>query len=178
VAAALKSRPPRLGISLREADAHTRLSTYLNDHLAGATGSLELARRATSSNRDNEYGEFLATLRDDIEQDRETLRDVMRRLAVREDQVKHAAAWTGEKLGRLKLNGQLLGHSPLSLLVELEGLSLGVTGKLCLWLALREAVGEDPRLQDIDFAAVATRARDQRQALERNRRRAAAEALT
>ena len=38
------------------------------------------------------------------------------------------AGWVAEKAGRLKLNGSLLTYSPLSRLVELEGLSLGVEG--------------------------------------------------
>jgi len=95
-----------------------------------------------------------------------------------EDPVKHALAWTAEKAGRLKLNGQVLGHSPLSRLVELEGLSVGVTGKLCLWLSLGAAYGQDSRLQGVDLTELARRARDQRQRLERVRRKAAVEALT
>ena len=38
-------------------------------------------------------------------------------------------AWTAEELERLKLNGQLAGYSPLSRLVELEGLAVGIEGK-------------------------------------------------
>ena len=49
--------------------------------------------------------------------------------------------WTGEKLGRLKLNGQLLGYSPLSRLIELEGLMLGIAGKLAMWIALSSRSG-------------------------------------
>ena len=56
-----------------------------------------------------------------IEEDVDALRDLMARLGVKPDRVKEAMGWTAEKLGRLKLNGQLLGYSPLSRLVELEG---------------------------------------------------------
>ena len=41
----------KLGIALRNADAHTRLATYLNDHLGGASGGVELARRLCASQR-------------------------------------------------------------------------------------------------------------------------------
>jgi hypothetical protein len=44
-----------------------------------------------------------------------------------------AGAWLLEEAGRLKLNGQVRGHSPLSPLVELEGLEAGVSGKRSLW---------------------------------------------
>ena len=60
-----------------------------------------------------------------IEEDVDSLQEVMDRLDVKPDRVKEAMGWTAEKLGRLKLNGQLLGYSPLSRLVELEGLMLG-----------------------------------------------------
>ncbi len=168
----------KLGIALRDSDAPTRLSTYLNDHLAGSTGATEIIRRAIKANEGNSYAPFLDQLLVEVEEDRESLRDVMRRMDVSEDPVKHVVAWTAEKAGRLKLNGQLLGYSPLSRLVELEGLSLGVTGKLCLWLALRAAYPDDPRLTGVDLEELAKRARDQRQRLERVRRKAAVEALT
>ena len=77
----------------------------------------------------------------------------------------------------MKLNGQLLGYSPLSRLVELEGLMLGVTGKLGLWTVLNENYGEDPRLAGIDFPDLIARAKEQRRLLEGMRRSAAAEAL-
>ena len=38
-------------------------------------------------------------------------------------------AWSAEKFGRLKLNGQLSGYSPLSRLEELEILALVAEGK-------------------------------------------------
>jgi hypothetical protein len=44
-----------------------RLSIYLNDHLAGATAGVSLARRAAASNRATGYGDVLeeiAGLRD------------------------------------------------------------------------------------------------------------------
>ena len=57
---------------------------------------------------------------------RRSLLATMEALGARVDRLKAAAAWGGEKLGRLKLNGQLRGYSPLSRVVELEGLALGV----------------------------------------------------
>ncbi|HEY5356166.1 MAG TPA: hypothetical protein VIJ82_00465 [Streptosporangiaceae bacterium] len=39
------------------------------------------------------------------------------------------AGWLAEKAGRLKFNGRLRARSPLSNLVELELLRLGVEGK-------------------------------------------------
>ena len=68
-------------------------------------------------------------------------------LGFRQDPAKQVVGWLGEKAGRLKPNGQLRGYSPLSRLVELEGLALGVTGKLALWKALRLLEDDEPRLR-------------------------------
>jgi hypothetical protein len=154
-----------------------RLSIYLNDHLAGATVGANLARRAAGSNEGTEYGPGLAAVAHEVEEDRATLLDVMERLSVRHDHLKTALAWGAEKAGRLKLNGQLLGYSPLSRLEEIEALSLGVEGKLALWRALHSTHGSDPRLADVDLDGLIERARSQRRRLERLRTRASDEAL-
>lgn len=148
------------------------LSIYLNDHLAGATAGVELARRARGSNRDGEFAEFLAELAEEIEADRATLQDVMRRLGVGEDRLKVAVAWAAEKAGRLKLNGSLLSYSPLSRVVELEGLTVGVHGKIGLWQTLKRLSAEDARLAAFDFDELVKRGRNQLRRLERHRRKA------
>ena len=152
------------------------LAIYLNDHLGGATGGLELARRAAGSNTGSELGRFLARLRDEIEEDRGSLVEAMRRLDVGRDRTKVAAGWLAEKAGRLKLNGQLRGYSPLSRVVELEALALGVGAKLGCWRAL-DALA-DARLRDLAIPELIERAERQRDELERFRLDAAREALS
>jgi hypothetical protein len=164
-------------ISLRNSPPSARLATYLNDHLGGSATGRELARRALANNRGNEYGSVLEDVARQIEEDVDTLEAVMGRLGVKPDRVKEAMGWTVEKLGRLKLNGQLLGYSPLSRLVELEGLMLGITGKRAMWVALSSVLADDPRLDGFDLEHLAERAREQRRAVERLRRQAAREAL-
>ena len=154
------------------------LSIYLQDHFAGATAGLALARRVEASNRDAEMGPFLAELAEAIALDRRILPDLMKRVGVGEDRLKNALAWAGEKAGRLKLNGELLSYSPLSRLVELEGLALGVQGKLAMWRSLREVADQDARLRDFDFDAPIARAERQVRRIEARRRRAAEEALS
>jgi hypothetical protein len=154
-----------------------RLSIYLNDHLAGATVGVNLARRTAGSNADTSYGAVLQALAEEIEEDRRALLAVMEQLEVGEDHLKIALAWGAEKFGRLKLNGELLGYSPLSRLEELEALSLGVEGKLALWRTLRHTHGDDRKLAGIDLDELIGRAQSQRRRLERQRLQAAAEAL-
>ena len=153
------------------------LSIYLNDHLAGATLGTRLARRAAAHNRATGYGEVLEPLAAEIEEDRAALVDVMRRLSAGEDRVKLALAWGAEQASRFKPSGELLGYTPLNRLEELETLSLGVEGKLSLWRALRRTHGADPRLRGVDLDALIARAQSQRRRLERQRVRAADEAL-
>lgn len=154
------------------------LSIYLNDHLAGATAGLELAKRALSSNKGTAYGTFLAELSRDIEEDKATLAGLMDTLGITQDRVKRSGAWLVEKIGRLKLNGQLTGYSPLSRLVELEGLRLGVEGKLCLWKTLQDVANQDSRLAVTDFDEMIRRAETQIAGLEKHRQNAGVEALT
>jgi hypothetical protein len=153
------------------------LAIYLNDHLAGATAGLELAQRAAASNRGSGYGRFLEELADEIRADRESLLEIMRSFDIGVDRVKVSAAWVAEKLGRLKLNGRLLGYSPLSRLVELEALALGVTGKLALWRSLDRLQVNGPELSKSELQGLISRAKRQLQDLEEQRQRAAAEAL-
>jgi hypothetical protein len=112
------------------------LSTYLNDHLAGSLAAVELARRTAASNRGSPTGERLEQLAAALAEDRVALQEMMDRLGVGRDVTKLVAGWTAEKLGRLKLNGRLIGYSLLSRVEELELLTLGVEGKLLLWQAL------------------------------------------
>lgn len=157
-------------------DLSPMLRTYLQDHHAGATAGLELARRAAGSNTETEYGPELARIADEIAADRETLEQVMAVLDVGPSTLKDAAGWTAEKLGRLKPNNSLLAYSPLSRVVELEGLLIGVTGKLGLWQSLRVAVGDC--VDGVELGELLERAADQRERLERLRERAAAEAFS
>jgi hypothetical protein len=158
---------------LRSSDPAKRLSIYLSDHRAGSAAGLTLARRAAAGNRGNEFGAVLARIADDIEQDIHSLDDLMARLGATRDRLKETAAWSAEKVGRLKLNGQLVGYSPLSRLVELEGLVLGISGKLALWRAVREVLAGDPRLTDFDVERLIDRAEEQRDTVEDCRLRAA-----
>jgi len=152
------------------------LAIYLNDHLAGATAGVELARRLQGSNRDDpEFGPALAEVCAEIEADRETLEAVMDQLEVGKSKLKPLAAILGERLGRLKLNGQLRGYSPLSRLDELELLQLGVAGKRRLWRALEHTHADD--LSSFELGALAERATGQLRRLEALHLKAAALAL-
>ena len=154
-----------------------RLTTYLNDHLAGATAGLDLARRIARDNEGNGYGAELAEIAGEIAADRDALQEVMDRLGVGRDQLRLLAAWGVEKARRVLPVPWLLDRRALGRLEELESLILGVTGKLSLWVALGETRAGDPRLADVDFGELAERARSQLDRIGALRTRAAAETL-
>ena len=152
------------------------LAIYLNDHLAGSTVGVELAKRLLGSNRDDpEFGPPLAEICAEVEADRETLKAVMDQLGVPRSKLKPLAATLGERLGRLKLNGRLWSYSPLSRLDEIELLQVGVAGKRRLWRALDHTHPDD--LRGFDLADLAERATGQMRRLEALHLKAAALAL-
>jgi len=153
-----------------------RLAIYLNDHLAGSTLGMELARRLRDSNEaDADFGPPLGEICAEIEADRETLRAAMDHLHVDQSRLKPLAAVVGERLGRLKPNGQLRGYSPLSRLDELELLEIGIAGKRRLWRALEHTRADD--LDGFDLGALAERATAQLRRVEGLHLKAAEQAL-
>ena len=154
------------------------LGVYLNDHLAGATAGLQLARRAAAS---AEPGSEAATIRkrlvSEIAADRSTLIKIMTTLGIKIRGYKMFAAWAGEKAGHLKFNGHLLTRSPLSDLEETEMLRLGVEGKAAGWRTLRAVAELDSRLDSAQLDALLARAARQSDELESLRVRIAAQVL-
>lgn len=153
------------------------LSIYLNDHLAGSIVGSRLARRIARKNRGNDYGAQVSKIAEEIEEDQRQLSEVMDRTGVRTKRPRLALAWLAEKAMRLKPNGALVGYSPLSRVLDLEGLTMGITGKLELWRSL-DASRNGSDLQGIDLARLIERAEDQRDRVEDLRLRAAREALS
>ena len=89
------------------------LGIYLNDHLAGATGGVELARRVASSQRSTTAGTALGQLARDIAQDRTALISIMKALGVPVRRYK-AGLGLGRREDRpVKPNGHLITRSPL-----------------------------------------------------------------
>lgn len=153
------------------------LGIYLNDHLAGATGGTQLARRAAGGAGGTAASGALRRFAAEVAQDRATLLQVMLALGIPVRRYKVYAAWIGEKAGRLKFNGHLTSRSPLSSLEELEMLRLGVEGKAAGWRTLRVLAGQDPRLDTGQLDELIARAQRQSGLLEELRVRAAADVI-
>lgn len=141
------------------------LRIYLRDHHAASAGGVALARRALGSTH---------PLTEQIARDRKALEEVMRQLDVPSSAVKVGLVRIAERLGRLKLNGRLFERSPLSRVIELEALVVGIRGKEALWTALLTA-GRRPT--GIDLDALVESARTQAREVDALRLAAAAGVL-
>jgi len=158
--------------------AQDLLGVYLNDHLAGSTLGMSLARRmAASAEAGSERATVLSELATEITQDRSALLRIMAALGIQVRGYKVFAAWAGEKAGRLKLNGRLLTRSPLSDLEETEFLRAAVAGKGACWRTLRELSERDARLDARLLDDLIARADGQASALESLRSATAARTL-
>jgi hypothetical protein len=151
------------------------LDSYLNDHLAGSVSALELIGHWAHVHKGEPLGTFFAECEAEIEADQDTLRDIMRSLAVEESKVRQAGAWAAEKVGRARL--MIAGDEPgsLGLVLTLEGLIMGIAGKKLMWRAL--AAAKLPQLNGYDFEELQRRAQRQIERIEAERMRAVHQAL-
>jgi len=121
---------------------------------------MELLDYLIERHEQDRFGKFFRDLRDDIEADQDTLRDLIRKLNAEESSVRKAGAWIAEKLGRVKIAGAGVRDN-YGLLQALEGLELGITGKKLLWRSLAEISSSITELQGTDFAGLEKRAQEQ-----------------
>jgi hypothetical protein len=144
------------------------LTDYLNDHLAGSVGALELLDRLIETYKGKPFEKFFRDLRADIEHDQEQLKELIQKLGAEEGAVRKAGAWIAEKLSRSKID--LEGSNPeLGLFLALEALVLGITGKRSLWRALRVASRTVPELARLDYSGLEERAIEQCERVEARR---------
>lgn len=162
---AVKNDTPRSGTAL--------LRIYLQDHHAsGVAGSRIACRVASTVPNEGSTGE-LSRVAEEIAEDLATLESIMRRLGTKPNGVKDTFARVGERLGRLKPNGRLREHSPLSEVLELETLVVGITGKQALWVSLKTATA----LPTGELDQLIQRAEDQKLVVESARNAAARRAF-
>src|SRR5947208_10249518 len=125
------------------------LDSYLNDHLAGSISALELIAHWADVHKGEPLGSFFVETEREIKADQDTLRDVMRNLGIEESKVRQVGAWVAEKVGRARLMIAGDEQGSLGLVLTLEGLIMGVTGKKLMWRAL--GATKSPRLTSYNF---------------------------
>jgi hypothetical protein len=155
--------------------ANTHLAVYLNDHLAGATGAVELLRQLESM--DGAIADVAHRLRDEVASDREQLLNLMHRLEIGVSTVRQGSGWLGEKLAELKVRIDDRSGGALRVLELVEVLALGIEGKRALWTALDAVAEVRPDLRALDYGRLLQRVDEQRSLVERARLTAARSAL-
>ena len=146
------------------------LGVYCNDHLAASIGGIELVKRMLGEHRRTDYQGPLRQLLGELREERQSLEAQMRAVGFPVRQYKLAALWVGEKLSRAKLNGRLLGRSPLSDLVEFEFLASAVRGKRSGFETLRQVAEVEPRLDKAELDRLIRQANRQYEWLSHTRR--------
>jgi hypothetical protein len=146
-----------------------QLSDYLNDHLAGSVGALELLDRLIEACQNKPLERFFRDLREDIHQDQEQLKELMQKLGVEESAVRKAGAWVVEKLSRPKIELGDGSKEEIGIFLALETLVLGITGKRSLWRALHSASRTVPALARLDYSGLEKRAIEQCEKVEARR---------
>src|SRR4051812_49671192 len=82
------------------------LGVYVNDHLAAATGGIELVSRMVSRHRQSEYEPKLEQLLDELRDERAGVRRSLEALGLPVRQYKQAGAWIGRKLSPAQPDGR------------------------------------------------------------------------
>jgi len=154
------------------------LSSYLNDHLAGSVGALELLDRLIDVYKGTALERFFADLRNEIDADQKILRELIASLGAKESTVRKAGAWVMEKFSRGKIQLSEEEEEKMGLFLALEGLALGIHGKRSLWRALAVASEVVPRLQNRDYVELENRALEQHDRVEAKRLEVAREVFS
>ncbi|HYY14278.1 MAG TPA: hypothetical protein VE758_07605, partial [Chthoniobacterales bacterium] len=128
------------------------LAIYLNDHLAGSIGALEMLDDIIDKHEGDEIERFVAQLRTEIKADQQQLKRLMENLEVHESSLRKAGGWVAEKFSRGKLRAGDSRKPNLALLQSFESLTLGIAGKRLLWRVLASGAAAAPRLSGFDFA--------------------------
>ena len=145
------------------------LHTYMQDHHAGAAAGVDLFRRVAESHTDPHTREVVSRVGDETVEDLKTLEELMELAGTSPSLLKDLPARAAEKFGQLKPNQRLAERSPLSDLLELEALTLALTGKEIGWKALLDI--DVPRLPRATLEKLAARAREHGERLEELRLR-------
>jgi hypothetical protein len=145
------------------------LKDYLNDHLAGSVGALELLDRLIETYEGKPFEKFFRDLRGDIDRDQAQLKELIQKLGAEESAVRKAGAWVAEKFSRPKIDLDEGSKTEIGLFLALEALVLGITGKRSLWRALQAASRTVPELARLDYPELEKRAIEQCERVEARR---------
>jgi hypothetical protein len=142
------------------------LVAYLREHLSGSDVAIHVVRRLASTQEAPQDQGLFHRLIVELEEDRETVRGLLRQLGASPRSPKRLVASVSGALLRGVAGG---GRGDLSLLRTFEALSIGIQGKRCMWRTLQE-LGTTSSADRAGFVALEAKAVRQWEAVEDRRR--------
>jgi hypothetical protein len=139
------------------------LSTYLQDHIAGAEAAIEVIDLLNRHSNEPVLTQLLSALFLEVQEDKVTLERITNSLTIKASVLKNTSARLGARLVSLKAN---TGASPFGAFEGLEFLSLGIQGKLHLWAALQLSPACAAAAYRPDYAVLMDRAGRQHRKVE------------
>jgi len=137
------------------------LPIYLDDHRAIDDGLVRTAQRVAKSNAATPWADELRSLSEAVSADAAQLDAIREAAGIDGGTLKQLAARAGERLGRFKLNGHILTYSPLSRVLETEGLMAALELKRARWQTLATLSSDHSEWGAFDFAELERRAAEQ-----------------
>ncbi len=153
------------------------LGHYLRIHLTGSAGGIELFGRGERM-ADPHARTVLGDIRGELVVERRQQLQMARRIGVRPAPLLALAAQVGERVSRLKPNGDPVRRTPVSDLVDLEAMRTAVSGKIAGWEALLSVADRHEGLDRAELTDLAHQGRRQLDQLSELHVAAAARALS
>ncbi len=141
------------------------ITTYLQDHHAGSAAGLDAFARVAEGHPDGEVRDAVGRIAEEVNEDQTMLEQIMQRFEAKPAMLKDLSGRVAEKAARLKPNQRLLRRSPLTDLVEVEGLVDAVHAKSMSWRVLLQL--DDDRLDKAQLQTLLERAEAQESELKR-----------
>ncbi|MEO8295154.1 MAG: hypothetical protein ABI613_06520 [Gemmatimonadota bacterium] len=141
----------------------TCLIEYLNNHLAGSVGAIEVIEHGIQNSQGSPIEILYADLLPRILADQESLKELIDQLGGKQSAPRKVVAWIGETISRVTRSpgASESNEVTLSQFQEIEMLALGILGKKHLWSALAVLAKTDARLQTLDYEMLTGRALEQ-----------------
>jgi hypothetical protein len=122
-------------------DKRASLVAYLREHLTGSDAAIQVVGRLRLVHAGTQEGRLFASLFDEFREEREIVRVLLAHAGASPVSIKRLAGQASGAMLSLAAGGE---RGDLSLFRTLEGLSVGVQGKRCLWRALQSLLGDQP----------------------------------
>lgn len=153
------------------------LGHYIRIHLTGSAGGIELFSRGQKF-REPAATSILEDIRGELVQERSQLLAMADRVGARPAPLAAVAAAVGERIGRLKPNGNPLRRTSMTDLIDLEAMRVALSGKTAGWESLLAVVDRHEGLDRDELTALRDQALRQLEQVSALHTDSAARALT